>query len=360
MPDLTKIPSWFLGANAPKGYYSKFDQLFRPFSGGKLFLLKGGPGTGKSTFLKKFAGILAEKGLEPELVFCSADPKSLDAVMTSDGKFAAADATLPHPSEPKYPGAYETVISLSDFWDEEKLFEHRKEIIALSDANRKLHEEARRYISSAASLLDEAARLGMDSVLQEKTEKAAIRLCSKEFGRKRMQKGSEKQRFLSAITEEGVFFFNETPKILCERIYLLDDDVGAVTRIFMNAIRKNAVENGLDIITCRCPVFPSEKIEHIFIPSLKIGFMTVNRRHKIKIAPYRTIHWGRFTDRKKYAINKIRIRFALRYAKKLIDEAASCIKEAKKVHDKLESYYIDAMDFSLVEEKFKAAVKSIF
>jgi hypothetical protein len=128
----------------------------------------------------------------------------------------------------------------------------------------------------------------------------------------------------------------------------------------MNAIRKNAIESGLDIITCRCPVFPSEKIEHIFIPSLKIGFMTVNRRHKIKIAPYRTIHWGRFTDRKKYAINKIRIRFALRYAKKLIDEAALCIKEAKKVHEKLESYYIDAMDFSLAEEKFKAAVKSIF
>lgn len=359
MPEKMEMPCWFLGANAPKGYYSKFDQLFRTAPNGKCFLLKGGPGTGKSTMLRKIAKELYEKGFETELVFCSADTDSLDAVLTSDGSFAAADATLPHAVEPKYPGAFETTVDLCSCWDEKKLRKSKAEIVSLFELNRRLHEEARRYISAAAALLDEAARLGMDSVFQEKVEKTAFRICAREFGRKIRKRGTEKQRFLSAVTDKGVFFFNNTPKILCERIYLLDDDPGAVSRIFMNTVRKNALENGLDIITCRCPLFPLEKIEHIFIPELRLGFVTANKRHKLEVVPYRIIHSRRFTDRKKFSENKIRIKFALRSASNLIDEAALCMKEAKAVHDELESYYIPAMDFSKVEEKFKTVAEEI-
>lgn len=351
MPDLTKIPSWFLGANAPKGYYSKFDQLFFASPEGKCFLLKGGPGTGKSTVLKKIASVLIEKGLSTELIFCSADTDSLDAVITSDGKIVALDATLPHAVEPKYPGIYETVVSLSDCWNEDVLREHAKEIAALFDSNRKLHEEARRYISAAASLLDEAARLGMDSVYKEKAEKAAARICSREFGKKNQRRGTEKQRFLSAVTDKGVFFMNRTPSLLCKKIYAVEDEAGAVSRIFMNAVKKSALEHGLDIITCKCPIFPNEKTEHVFIPSLKLGFVTINKRHNLKIVPERIIHAARFTDPKKHSRHKIRIRFALRSASNLIEEAVLCMREAKSLHDELESFYIKAMDFSLVEEK---------
>ena len=39
----------------------------------------------------------------------------------------------------------------------------------------------------------------------------------------------------------------------------------------MNTVRKYALESGLDIITCKCPIFPFEKTEHVFIPSRKIS-----------------------------------------------------------------------------------------
>ena len=359
MPDLKGMPCWFLGANAPKGYYSKFDQLFFAMPKGRCFLLKGGPGTGKSTVLKKTAAVLEKKGLSTELVYCTADTDSLDAIITSDGKFTVLDATLPHAAEPKYPGAYETTVSLCDCWNEEMIREHGEKAVELFDANRRKHEEARRYIAAAANLLDEAARLGMESVFPEKAAKTAFRICMREFGKKKNRNATEKQRFLSAVTDKGVFFFNETPKILCDRIYIIDDDCGAASRIFMNTIRKTALEHGLDIITCRCPIFPAEKIEHVFIPSLRLGFMTANRRHKITAAPYRVIHARRFIDEKKFNRHKIRIRFALRTASQLISEAADCMKEAKAIHDELESIYIPAMDFSLVEEKLNGIIGAI-
>ena len=359
MPNPEGMPCWFLGANAPKGYYSKFDQLFTAAPKGRCFLLKGGPGTGKSTLLKKTAAVLKEKGRSTELIYCSADTESLDAVITADGKIAVLDATLPHAVEPKYPGAYETTVSLCDCWNEKMIREQGEKAVELFDLNRRGHEEARRYISAAASLLDEAARLGAECIHQDKAAKTAFRICMREFGKRLRRNPSEKQRFLSAVTDKGVFFFNETPKILCDRIYVIDDDCGAASRVFMNTVRKTALEHGLDIITCRCPIFPSEKIEHIFIPSLRLGFMTDNKRHKISVTPYRIIHARRFTDEKKYARQRIRIRFALKAAAQLIAEASDCMKEAKAIHDELEALYIPAMDFSLVDEKFRKIIEEI-
>ncbi|MBE6881881.1 MAG: hypothetical protein E7489_02630 [Ruminococcaceae bacterium] len=354
-----ELPCFFLGANAPKGYYSRFDQLFAAAPNGRCYLLKGGPGTGKSTVLKKTAAVLADKNMSTELIYCSADTDSLDAIIADDGKFVMADATLPHAVEPKYPGVYETTVSLCDCWNEEKLKENAEKAMCLFDENRRLHEHARRYMAAAADLLEEAAKLGANCVYPEKAAGAAAKICAREFGRKIRRTGTEKQRFLSAVTDKGVFFFGKTAELLCDKIYLIEDESGAASRIFMSTVRKMAVDWGLDIIVCKCPVFPAEKTEHIFIPQLKLGFVTGNKRHNLDIMPYRTIHAKRFFDEKKYLRHKIKIKFALRCAANLIEEAVKCMKEAKEVHDELEALYIPAMDFSAVNKKLEEIIKDI-
>ncbi len=351
--------SFFLGANAPKGYYSRFDQLFTASPKGRCFLLKGGPGTGKSTLLKKIAAVLNERGLSTELIYCSADTNSLDAIITEDGTFTALDATSPHSVEPKYPGAYETTVNLSDCWNEEILREHADKIAALFDKNRRLHEEARRYISSAATLLEEAAKLAAEQINPDKITKTALNICQREFGKQSTCQGSEKLRFLSAVTDKGVFVFNETAKLLCKKIYVIEDETGACSKIFLSTVRKAALEHGLDIIVCKCPVFPAEKTEHIFIPKLGLGFMTNNKRHNLKVPAYRTIHSRRFGEKPKDASKRLHLRFALKEASRLINEAALCVKEAKQVHDELEAQYIPTMDFSKVDEKLSEIVNCI-
>ncbi len=359
MPSQSKTPCFFLGANAPKGYYSKFDQLFNYDPEGKCFLIKGGPGTGKSTLMKKAAAVLKEKGREPELIYCTADTDSLDAVITPDGSFVILDATLPHAVEPKYPGAYETTVSLCDCWDETVLKENSERIMELFNRNREAHERARRYIAAAANLFDEAARLSLDTVSQEKVARTALRVCARELKKRRGRQGTEKIRFLSGVTDKGIFMFGETAEALCDKIYVVEDDCGAASRIFMSTVRRAALDFGFDIITCRCSIFPTEKIEHVFIPELRLGFMTSNKRHPVTAPPYRVIHSKRFVDENKLAKHKIRIRFTLRAATELLNEAVRCMKEAKAVHDELESLYISAVDFSLVEKKLERILSEI-
>ena len=161
-------PCFFLGANSPKGFYSKFDQLFNYKDRCRSVLIKGGPGTGKSTVLKKAAAVLKDKGLSTELIYCTADTDSLDAVITEDGTFSMLDATLPHAVEPKYPGAYEEMLDLSTCWDKAVLKNNMAKIITLFDTNRELHAKARKYIAAAAELLDEAARLSAETLSPEK------------------------------------------------------------------------------------------------------------------------------------------------------------------------------------------------
>ena len=40
---------YFLGANSPQGFYSLYDQLLPTETANAIYIIKGGPGCGKST-----------------------------------------------------------------------------------------------------------------------------------------------------------------------------------------------------------------------------------------------------------------------------------------------------------------------
>ena len=44
---------WFMGCNSQNGFYSLFEQFTQPEEGWRCLLIKGGPGTGKSTLMKQ-------------------------------------------------------------------------------------------------------------------------------------------------------------------------------------------------------------------------------------------------------------------------------------------------------------------
>ena len=71
--------TFFLGANSAQGFYSLYsDFASRP--GDMLHIIKAGPGTGKSTFMRKIGQAAEERGYEVEYIICSGDPDSLDGV----------------------------------------------------------------------------------------------------------------------------------------------------------------------------------------------------------------------------------------------------------------------------------------
>lgn len=93
---MAKTIEFFLGANSADGFCSLYDQLGREEDTYDLIILKGGPGVGKSTFMKYIGAQAEEKGLDVEYIRCSGDPKSLDAVLLPALQTAVVDGTAPH------------------------------------------------------------------------------------------------------------------------------------------------------------------------------------------------------------------------------------------------------------------------
>ena len=91
---------YFLGANSPTGFYSLYDQLLPPEQASAIYILKGGPGCGKSTLMRRVAALAQEAGEPVEYILCSGDPDSLDAIVLPDRHAAIVDGTAPHDTAP--------------------------------------------------------------------------------------------------------------------------------------------------------------------------------------------------------------------------------------------------------------------
>ena len=69
MNDKVMVRKMFPGGNTTRGFYSFFDHIIEP-DANRLFILKGGPGVGKSTFMKKIGKEMLGRGYRiEELLF---------------------------------------------------------------------------------------------------------------------------------------------------------------------------------------------------------------------------------------------------------------------------------------------------
>ena len=348
---------FYLGANTPVGFIGYLDDLYDPADGWQAYIIKSGPGTGKASLMRTVMNAMAELGQEPEAIYCSSDPRSLDGVLFPKLKIGIIDGTSPHIIEPKYWGAVEQIVNLSECMDGELLHKQYKAIMAATDACSAMHARCRKFIGAAASLLGDSARILMEYTDADKVARTAARIAAREFGGHGEQPGRERRRFLSAVTPEGIVTFHETLQALCPRIYAVEDEYGAASRLLLADLRQRALDAGLDIITCACPLAPYDKLEHLIIPSLGLGFTTSNGWHKADYPVYRRVHAARFTDAEGMRSNRQILSFNRRAARELLGEAIQIAADAKAQHDKMEQFNIRAMDWTRAEELTERVVR---
>ena len=77
-----KQSNYFLGSNTNLGFYSYFDKILNPQKNARLYIIKGGPGSGKSTLMKRLLERFIADGDDIEKFYCSSDPNSLDGVLS--------------------------------------------------------------------------------------------------------------------------------------------------------------------------------------------------------------------------------------------------------------------------------------
>jgi hypothetical protein len=342
---------FLLGTTTPAGFRGYFEQLAHE-PNLQLYLIKSGPGCGKSTLMKRLAEMEQAAGGPVERIHCSSDPDSLDGVVFGRRSAAIVDATAPHTLEPEAPGADEIVVSLYHTIDAAALHEDQSEVKALFERNHTLRGRASRYIASAGGLVLDSRRTAACSTDFDKVRRYAKRLCARLLPRTGGT-GCEKLRLLTAITPQGALFYRNTVAALAKRAVVFRDEYGAASRLLLEVIREEALARGYTIITCPCALHPDEKIDHILIPALGLAFLTDNSWHPVHLGgmgvQVQTVRCARFMDTANLAAYRARLRFNRRAAAELIEQAVALMAQAKSCHDELENYYRAAVDFDAVE-----------
>lgn len=335
--------TFFAAANSGRGFVSFYPEVFEGNGIMRRYLIKGGPGTGKSTLMRAVAQKALDEGMCVEYYRCSSDPESLDAVVI-EGRVAVIDATSPHCVEPRLAGANDEIINLGAFWNAEGLAARRGEIEVLSNNKSESYECAYNFISAACKVRKNTKKLFEKFINKDKMRKSVLcisRTIPKQEG------FSARVGLRSAVGMSGEVSL-DTYEQMADKIYWIKDPYGIGT-LFLDMLieesrrRKNSIRVSYD------PLEPSEP-DALFFEKSKTAFIIAEGRCEGKDNKY--INMKRFVDipadissalrRKSRELKKI--------DEQLVGLATESLEGAGTSHFELEKIYKSCMDFKSLEK----------
>lgn len=344
-----KRDSFFAAANGYSGFRSYFGEIFNPEKFDRLYILKGGPGTGKSSLLKKLAKD-APENFSCELFYCSSDSKSLDGLIISSkkGSVAILDGTAPHATDPQIPGAIEKITNLGDNWDETILKSNRETILRLASQKRASYETAYQYLSICGKIY---------TCIYKEAEKACIGDYDAEIEKilsDVSKKGKSTTRLITAYGKTG-FEHLDTFEKKAKKIYKIVGVYGS-EYIFMNALKCAAESKKLEYTLSPSPL-SHQYSDAILFESEEIAVITGKR---IQDNSAILIDTTQFLDNKALSAQKSKLEFLSHEHEAFLWSASDSFSKASDAHFSLEKIYTAAMDFSKQDKKYSKMKDEIF
>jgi Cdc6-like AAA superfamily ATPase len=346
-----KILNYYAGGNTAQGFYSLYDSVLEGLN--RLFILKGGPGTGKSSLMKEIGEEMVSKGLDIEYLHCASDNNSIDGMIIPAFKIGIVDGTAPHVIEPKAPGVIEEYVNLGEAWDSQKLATKKNEILDLNEAITAKFKSAYETFAAALKAHDDIEDIYISNMDFDEANKLTNELIALFYGEDTLSKTPKvKHRFLGAATPNGAVDFVQNLTSDIEKRYFIKGRAGSGKSTMLKKIAKAGEEKGFDVEVYHCGFDPNS-LDMVIIREKGIAIFDSTAPHEyfpdrdsdeIIDVYERCITPG--TD-EKFAEE---IQVATKPYKDKMKEAISYLAEAKALRDKLESHYIDAMDFTKVDE----------
>ncbi|MBO5967734.1 MAG: hypothetical protein J6S14_04450 [Clostridia bacterium] len=333
----------FAAANSGNGFHSFYPSVFEGEEIQKRYIIKGGPGTGKSSFMRSVAEVAAARGMTVDEYRCSSDPASIDGLVL-DGRIVLLDGTAPHVVDATLPGVRDEIVNLGEFWDAERLSAYHNDIVAYSALKAHAYRRGYRYLSAAMEVEAAGAELVFPSVREEKLCSVARRMLSELPD----GEGAELRAGLAdSIGMRGrvrFSYYEQTAK----KLFIVDDYFGTGA-LFLSELIAQGQRKGLSMHVSYQPVSPERPDAVLFVTS---GVCFVLGEYTER-EPDGRVNMKRFVDTERLTPVKVEYRAGRRLWEALIEEACEALREAGRYHMELEKIYSSCMDF----EAEKAFVK---
>lgn len=349
----------FTAANTAKGFFSYFEDFINDKNNKKVFLIKGGPGSGKSTFMKKCAVAACEKGFNVERILCSSDNDSLDGVRILEAGIVIIDATSPHAFDMKYPAVRDSLIDLSRFWNEDKLVSSTREIEKLFNDISKGYKTLYSLLKVTGNAQAYSYNLIEKYIDTDMINNDIKRLIKQNAIMPVSYQGANTDRFFASLGKDGIVTLDSSYECLCNEYIVFDDRLG-FAHIPLTKLQSYMLKNGYNTISIHSPLTP-ERLEGLIIPSLKLGFISMQHIYSPTLDENKIskrINTKKYL-RKEISEHKNKLGFVRKFTTDFIKSASEQLKENKLMHDLLEKYYISAMDFKSLDEYTSQFIKKL-
>ena len=327
---------FFAGGNTAQGFFSCFNHILPEPERKRMFYLKGGPGVGKSSMMKRVAASLEEAGHEVEYFHCSSDPESLDGISAPALGFAMMDGTAPHVYDPAVPGARDTLLSLGDFLDQKALIPKMGEIRALMREISGKFARCYQYLGAAAKIRHAACR-GEE---EPGKIRELVRELTESYLPLRGGRGKLRTLFASGFTPKGPL--NLMNAWTLDTAVELECPFGQSVDGLLRALGEEAAARGLDAVALLDPLEP-ELWRHLLLPVHSLLFTAGERTGAAQTIPAERLMTLKEVPEKEQSFDRNAYEL-------LIQRGVEQLKAAKALHDELEGHYSPRMDFLKWEE----------
>ncbi|MED3650487.1 PRK06851 family protein [Heyndrickxia sporothermodurans] len=349
-----KVLNYYAGGNTGRGFYNLFDSNLKGLE--RLFILKGGPGTGKSSMMKRLTDEWGHKGYDLEIIHCSSDNGSIDGVVIPKLKFGIVDGTAPHIIEPTAPGAIEEYVNVGRAWDSEKLQQHKERIISLHHEVSNAFQLAYDTFAKGLEEHDQLEEIYFKEMDFAKANQLTNELIQQIFPEEKLSKQADvRHRFLGAATPEGAADFIPNITDGLQKRYFLKGRAGTGKSTFLKKIAAAAEERGFDTEIYHCGFDPNS-IDMVVVRELSFAIFDSTDPHEYfpdrdgdEIVDLYLAAVTPGTD-EKYSIE---IDEAHKRYKDKMKEGTAYLAKAKTLHDELEKYYVEAMDFTIIDRIYE-------
>ncbi|BBF43298.1 ATPase [Lachnospiraceae bacterium KM106-2] len=341
---MSTIKHYFPGGNTSKGFVNYFDGIVAPWVVNKrIYVLKGGPGVGKNTFMKLFGKKMFEAGFNLEYFHCASDVNSLDAVHIPEVGVTMLDGTAPHVIDPVTPGAIDGIINLGTYLNEKELAHKSDEILSLSLDNKGYYKSTFAYLAGAGELETNSDYFYMNALDYDELRcevQDFFGTSELKLGRNR---GEMRKLFSEAYTPQG--FINYEDSIFDGYKVTLLTGPSIIASEYMKLAIHFALFMGYG-----CQIFYSallpDKVKHLVIEDLDLCITTSDTA---KDKADQVVDLLSLLDPIKLEKYQDTFEFNELYRKQLVEAGIGSLKKAKKVHDDMELIYREYMDFEGVD-----------
>ena len=329
---MNTLKNYFAAANGYDGFKSYFGEVFDSKEYSKIFVLKGGPGTGKSSLMKEICANLEKKGAICERIYCSSDPASLDGIIcqNEDKRVAIIDGTAPHERDAVIPGAIDEIINLGENWSHVWLSAKREQILNLCEEKKSAYSTAYSYLKVAGNSSREASRHLRRGYDTRNLKKAAKSLAE---SLKTTNNANVKIRLISSFGKLGEYGF-DTLNSSAKQNYSVVGDIVFV-HDFLNYLKEELSERGADMTVAPSPL-DKTATEAVFIPGEDILVSGTDSENVIDTESIVTV-------KDRTVKEKIK---ALRNIEAIcLENSARWFSIASDIHFRLEEIYKTSMNF---------------